>query len=69
VSTLSEIEKAAALLPPEEQETLLRHLTLARRTAAASPWPVPPPAVPKDELKRMHALIEAEFSRVNVDDW
>ena len=71
MSTLTEIETAAATLPAEEQATLLRHLsrTLARRAEAASPWPVPPPAVPKEELQRIHALIEAEFSHVNGDDW
>jgi len=69
MSTLSEIEKAAAALPAEEQEALLRHLSgsLARRDGDASRWPVPPPAVPQEELQRIHALIEAEFSR--VDDW
>ena len=71
MSTLTEIETAAATLPAEEQATLLRHLsrTLARRAEAATPWPVPPPAVPKEELQRIHALIEAEFSHVNGDDW
>lgn len=56
--------------PAEEQETLLRHLsqTLARRDGTAAPCPVPPPDVPKEELQRIHALIEAEFSQVNAED-
>lgn len=64
MSTLTEIEKAAATLPAEEQQTLLRHLsqTLARRAGSTAPCPVPPPHVPKEELQRIHALIEAEFS-------
>ncbi len=71
MSTLTEIETAAATLPAEEQATLLRHLsrTLARRAEAASPWPVPPPAVPKEELQRIHALIKAEFGRVDLENW
>ena len=70
MSTLTEIEKAAAKLPAEEQETLLRHLsqTLARRVATVAPCSVPAPDVPKEELQRIHALIEAEFSQVNAED-
>ena len=69
MSTLAEIERAADALPAEEQEILLRHLTrkLARRAEAANS--VPPPAVPKEELQRIHALIEAEFSRVDAEGW
>ncbi len=68
MSTLSEIEKAADALPAAEQETLLRHLSrkVARRDAAAPGWPVPPPDVPRDELRRIHALIEEEFSSADA---
>ena len=71
MSTLAEIEQAADRLPAAEQETLLRHLSrkLARRPAGASGGLVPPPAVPKEELQRIHALVEAEFSRVDAGGW
>ena len=71
MSTLAEIEAAADRLPAAEQETLLRHLSqkLARRPDAAPGWPVPPPAVPKEDLRRIHALVEAEFSRVDAEGW
>jgi hypothetical protein len=70
MSTLAEIERAADALPAEEQEILLRRLSqkLARRARTAS-HPVPPPSVPMDELQRIHALIEVEFSRVDVEGW
>ena len=71
MSTLAEIEQAADRLPAAEQEILLRHLSrkLARRPEAASGGLVPPPAVPKEELRRIHALVEAEFSRVDAGGW
>lgn len=32
-------------------------------------WPVPPPTgVDRDELKRIHRLIEAEFERIEPED-
>jgi hypothetical protein len=70
MSTLAEIERAADALPAEEQEILLRRLSqkLARRAEVLSN-PVPPPDVPKEELQRIHALIEAEFSRVDAEGW
>jgi len=70
MSTLAEIESAADALPVQEQEILLRHLSqkLARR-AELILNPVPPPNVPKEELRRIHALIEAEFSRVDPEGW
>ena len=70
MSTLAEVERAADALPAQEQEILLRHLSekLARR-AEVRLNPVPPPDVPKEELQRVHALIEAEFSRVDAEGW
>jgi fructose-1-phosphate kinase PfkB-like protein len=70
MSTLAEIERAADALPVQEQEILLRHLSqkLAQRDKVILN-PVPPPDVPKEELQRIHALIEAEFSRVNAEGW
>jgi len=67
MSTLAEIEAAVSALPPAEQEALWR--LLGRRLAGsgdaqkATRWLVPPPAVPREELRRVHALIEAEFSQ------
>ena len=72
MSTISEFEKAAATLPADEQAALLRHLSLDDGSTCCSGIPlasVPPPAVPKEELQRIHALIEAEFSRVSAHDW
>lgn len=66
MTTLAEIEKAADGLPAEQQQELLRHLSqklAIRRKGSVSgdEWPVPPPDVPIEELRRIHALIEAEF--------
>jgi hypothetical protein len=74
MTTLAEIEKAATALPAEQQEALLQLLrrNLARRRTNPSPckdWPVPPPDVPIEELRRIHALIEAEFSQVDPNGW
>lgn len=71
MTTLAEIEEAADALPADQQEALLFHLsqTLARRAGAVSGMPVPPPAVPIEELQRVHSLIEAEFSKVDIEGW
>ena len=74
MTTLAEIKKAADTLPAEEQQALLRHLSrnLARRRTdpgSSESWPVPPPDVPIEELRRIHALIEAEFSQVDPTGW
>ena len=69
VSTISEIEAAVEALPRPEQEALLQRLSVRLRSASASHGPIPPPAVPKEELRRVHALIEAEFSQVDAEGW
>jgi hypothetical protein len=74
VTTLAEIEKAVDALPPGQQQALLRRLSenLARRKdgpVVHETWPVPPPDVPMEELKRIHALIETEFSKVDPNGW
>ena len=69
MSTLSEIEEAVEALPFPEQEVLLRHLSERLRSAPLRGARVPPPEVPREELKRVHALIEAEFSRVDAEGW
>ena len=45
---------------------MLRHLSSKLRGPPAAGWPVPPPDVPLEELQRIHALIEAEFSQVDA---
>lgn len=67
VSTLAEIEQAVETLPRPEQEVLLRHLTERLRAAPAGQWPVPPPNVPRDEIRRIQAEIDATFSRVEAE--
>ena len=69
MSTLAEIEEAIEQLPSREQEVLLRHLSGRLRVSPSSGASVPPPEVPREELKRVHALIEAEFSRVDSEGW
>ena len=65
VSTLAEIQAAVEALPRLEQEALLEQLSAKLRRAPVRQVPIPPPAVPQDELRRIHAMIEAEFSRVD----
>jgi len=71
MSTLAEIEKAVDELSVEQQEALLRRLSqnLAGRGVAANGWTVPPPNVPIEELRRIDALIDAEFSQVDPKGW
>ena len=72
MTTLAEIEKAADALPFKQQQALLRHLTLnltrlGPGTEPRETWPVPPPDVPIEELRRIHAIIEAEFAQAGSD--
>jgi len=74
MTTLAEIQKAADGLPTGQQQALLRHLS--RKLAASKPvpgacesWPVPPPDVPIQELERIEAIIEAEFSQIDPGGW
>ena len=69
MSTLAEIEEAVEALPFPEQEVLLRHLSARLRPAPLRGVAVPPPEVPREELKRIHALIETELSRVDAEGW
>lgn len=63
--SLDEIEAAVATSPEREKEELLRQLSVQLSRSSHSGWPVPPPDVPKEELRRVHALIETEFSRMD----
>lgn len=62
--SLKEIESAAEALPVSEQRELLARLQrrLSEENGEKDAWPVPAPDVPREELRRIHALIEAEFS-------
>jgi hypothetical protein len=72
MTTLAEIEKAADALPIKQQQALLDHISLnlahhrveLRRSER---WPIPPPDVPIEELRRIHAIIEAEFPQAGPD--
>jgi hypothetical protein len=65
--TIEEIEQAANALPVEQQAALARNLSakLARKPGGKKPWELAPPDVPIEELRRIHAIIEAEFSQVD----
>jgi len=67
MTTPAEIEKAADALPAEQQQALLRHLSrsLASRPGSSLGRMPAPPDVPIEELRRIHALIDAEFSQVD----
>ena len=66
MSTVAEIEQALETLPRPDQEVVLRHLSERLRAVPARQWPVPPPNVPRDELRRIQAEIDAEFSQVET---
>lgn len=68
MSTLAEIERAVATLPRPDQEALLHHLSAKLRMPPAQEWPVPPPRVPRDEVRRIQAEIDAKFSRVEAGE-
>jgi hypothetical protein len=70
MSTLGEIEKAADALPIGEQRKLLAHLgrTLSAKPGSKLGQMPAPPNVPIEELRRIHAIIEAEFSKVDPQD-
>lgn len=59
MSTLAEIEKAIESLAAPEVAELTAWLE--RRRQPRCNWPVPPPDVPREELERIEAEIEAAF--------
>jgi hypothetical protein len=59
MSTLAEIERAIEALPPSQVDELA--IWLQRRRQQEPAWPVPPPDVPREELERVEAEIEAAF--------
>ena len=64
MTTLSEIEAAMETLPRQQQQVLLSHLSTKLRQTGASltGWPVAPPNVSPEEIRRVQALIDKEFS-------
>jgi hypothetical protein len=62
MSTVSDIERAIEQLPPAQMLEVAAWLDQRRRKVVA--WPVPPPNVPREELQRIQAEIDAVFSRV-----
>ena len=65
MSTLVEIEKAIDSLSERDVEELVTRLQ--QRRAGRNRWPVPPPDVPKEEIRRIQAEIDAVFSSVEGD--
>ena len=61
MSTLVEIENAIQTLPARDVAELAAWLE--RHRQSHSGWPVPPPDVPREELERIDAEIEAAFPR------
>lgn len=50
------------------EEKLSREQTPAKPSEGPREWPVPPPDVPLDELKRIHALIEEDSEQIDRED-
>lgn len=63
MSTIAEIESAIEQLPPDGWQAIRRWI-IEREPKPVSRSMPPPPDVPMEELQRIHALIEAEFSKV-----
>ncbi len=59
MSTLAEIEMAIESLAAPQVAELAAWLERRRRSIPS--WPVPPPNVPREELERVEAEIEAAF--------
>jgi hypothetical protein len=49
------------------QEKLAREQD-SRPATGAKRWPVPPPNVPIEELRRIHAIIEADSELIDYED-
>lgn len=50
------------------EEKLAREGAPSQTTGPRREWPVPPPNVPIEELKRIHALIEEESEQIDYED-
>lgn len=51
------------------EEKLAREAQPIPREGGARQWPVPPPDVPIDELRRIDAIIEEEFEQIEAEDF
>ena len=65
MTTLAEIQKAIEALTDLEVDELAAWLQ--RRRKERADWPVPPPNVPLEELKRIEAVIEEAFPSLKGD--
>ena len=71
-SLLRDAEAAAqrAGVPLDEfLTTLLREKLEKRSNRSRQEWPVPPPDVDKEETRRIQKLIDAEFGRIEWENW
>lgn len=59
MSTVAEIERAIEMLPAEQVLEVATWLDERRKQIPV--WPVPPPDIPREELERIEAEIEAAF--------
>ena len=51
------------------REALAEKLARERgERVAAGKWPVPPPDVPSEEIRRVQAIIDAEFDQIEPED-
>jgi len=50
------------------EEKLVRERQAIQSPGAKPRWPVPPPDVPIEELRRIHAIIEEEFEQIEPED-
>ena len=49
-------------------EALKEKLSQPRRSRQAD-WPVPPPKLAAGEMRRVQSAIDAEFSRIDAEEW
>jgi hypothetical protein len=49
-------------------EKLAREIAMPERQGAPKRWPVPPPDVPVEELRRIDAIIEEAFEQIEPED-
>lgn len=49
-------------------EKLAREDGAISQSTGAGVWPVPPPDIPSEEIRRVQAIIDAEFDQVEAED-
>ena len=55
--------------PKAVERPMIKGLPAASSSEAGKRWPVPPPAVSKEESQRIARLIEEEFGRGDWESW